>query len=61
MKQEELNKEILELIEKYKNMEPKTALDNYSDLTKLKPKTKNKFYEACSRENNNHYFVSDEF
>ena len=39
----------------------KTALDNFSDLTKLKPQTKNKFYVACSRANNNLYFVSDEF
>lgn len=39
----------------------KTTLDNFSDLTKLKPQTKNKFYVACSRANNNLYFVSSEF
>lgn len=37
----------------------KSVLDNYSDLTKLKPQTKNKFYVACSRANNNLFFVSD--
>lgn len=39
----------------------KTTLDNFSDLTKLKSQTKNKFYVACSRANNNLYFVSDKF
>lgn len=39
----------------------RTTLDNYGDLTKLKPQTKNKFYVACSRANNNLYFVSDQF
>jgi len=39
----------------------KTTLDNFNDLTKLKPQTKNKFYVACSRANNNLYFVSDKF
>lgn len=38
-----------------------TTLDNFSDLTKLKSQTKNKFYVACSRANNNLYFVSDKF
>jgi len=39
----------------------KTAMDNYDDLTKLKPQTKNKLYVACSRANKNMYFVSCEF
>jgi DNA helicase-2/ATP-dependent DNA helicase PcrA len=39
----------------------KTTYDSFKDLTKLKPQTKNKFYVACSRANNNLYFVNDKF
>ena len=39
----------------------KTRLKSYNALVGLKSQTKNKFYVACSRANNNLYFVSDEF
>lgn len=39
----------------------KTTLKSYNALENLNPQTKNKFYVACSRANNNLYFVSDEF
>ena len=39
----------------------KTTLKSYNALVGLKSQTKNKFYVACSRANNNLYFVSDEF
>ena len=39
----------------------KTTLEKYENekLHELKPITKNKFYVACSRANNNLYFVSE--
>lgn len=37
----------------------KTTMGKFEELDKLKPQTKNKLYVACSRANNNLYFVSD--
>jgi hypothetical protein len=34
---------------------------NKNQLSTLKPQTKNRLYVACSRANNNLYFISDEF
>ena len=39
----------------------KTTMVRFEELDKLKPQTKNKLYVACSRANNNLYFVSDEY